>query len=123
MHQQGGHAFVARAVDQVFKLWNNGDIKPKIDSIWALEDVPEAMQKMQERKNIGKILLDPSLEAKPKPATPAKSKGKDKKNANHEEKKPATTESEDNDKKKESELTNGTSEDKCDNGKIFIKLI
>ncbi|KAF7995610.1 hypothetical protein HCN44_006717 [Aphidius gifuensis] len=115
MHQQGGHAFVARAVDQVFKLWNDGHIKPKIDSIWALEDVPEAMQKMQERKNIGKILLDPSLEQKPKPATPAKSKGKDKKNANQEEKKAATTESEDNDKKKESELTNGTSEDKCDN--------
>jgi len=38
--------------------------------------VPEAMQKMHDRKNVGKIVLDPSLEPKPKPATPAKGKGK-----------------------------------------------
>ena len=34
------------------------------------------MQKMHDRKNVGKILLDPSMEPKPKPATPAKGKGK-----------------------------------------------
>ena len=27
---------------------------------------------MHDRKNIGKLILEPSLEAKPKPATPAK---------------------------------------------------
>lgn len=37
------------------------------------------MQKMHDRKNIGKLVLDPALEPKPKPATPAKSKAKDKK--------------------------------------------
>lgn len=120
MHQQGGHAFVAKAVEKVFKLWNDGQIKPRIDSTWALEDVPEAMQRMQDRRNIGKILLDPSMEAKPKPATPAKGKAKDKKNANQEEKKGSTAETEENEKKKEPELTNGTSEDKCDNGKLII---
>lgn len=38
--------------------------------------VGEAMQKMHDRKNIGKIVLDPSLEPKPKPATPVKGKSK-----------------------------------------------
>ncbi|KAK0175604.1 hypothetical protein PV327_009344 [Microctonus hyperodae] len=115
LHQQGGHDVVKRAVDQVFKLWTDGCIKPKIDSTWALEDLPEAMQRMQDHKNIGKIILDPSLEPKPKPATPAKGKSKDKKAANnHDEKKPTGGESEENEKKKEPELTNGTSEDKSD---------
>lgn len=34
------------------------------------------MQKMHDRKNIGKIILDPAAEPKPKPATPAKVKAK-----------------------------------------------
>lgn len=114
MHQQGGHNFVKRAVDQVFKLWTDGCIKPKVDSTWAMEDVPEAMQRMHDRKNIGKIILDPSLEPKPKPATPAKGKAKEKKAVNQDEKKPSSVESEENEKKKEPELTNGTSEDKSD---------
>lgn len=29
--------------------------------------VPEAMQKLHERNNIGKITIDPSMEPKPKP--------------------------------------------------------
>lgn len=44
------------------------------------------MQKMHDRKNIGKIVLDPSLEPKPKPATPVKEKGKSK-NADKEKEK------------------------------------
>lgn len=101
----------------MYSLWSEGKIKPVIDSTWALEDVPEAMQKMHDRKNIGKIVLDPSLEPKPKPATPAKGKAKDKKAANQEEKKASSVESEEGEKKKEPELTNGTSEDKSDSGK------
>lgn len=38
--------------------------------------VTEAMQKMHDRKNIGKLVLDPAAEPKPKPATPAKIKVK-----------------------------------------------
>ncbi|XP_043286075.1 synaptic vesicle membrane protein VAT-1 homolog-like [Venturia canescens] len=114
MHQHGAHAFVRRAVKQVYQLWAEGKIKPRVDSTWALEDVPEAMQKMHDRKNIGKIVLDPSLEPKPKPMTPAKGKGKDKKAANQEDKKASSVDSEEGEKKKEPELTNGTSEDKSD---------
>lgn len=57
------------------------------------------MQKMHDRKNIGKLILDPSLEPKPKPATPLKTKGK-------------SIDKEDKEKKKEDEAstaTNGTS--------------
>ncbi|XP_066582255.1 synaptic vesicle membrane protein VAT-1 homolog-like [Prorops nasuta] len=114
MQQHGRHAYVGNAVNQVFKLWIEGKINPVVDSTWALEDVPEAMQKMHDRKNIGKIVLDPSLEPKPKPATPAKGKAKDKKIANQEEKKASSVESDEDEKKKEPELTNGTSEDKSD---------
>ncbi|XP_012257117.2 synaptic vesicle membrane protein VAT-1 homolog-like [Athalia rosae] len=114
MYQHRGHAFVRQAVDRVYSLWAEGKIKPVVDSTWALEDVPEAMQKMHDRKNIGKIVLDPSMEPKPKPATPAKGKAKEKKAASVEEKKASSVESEDGDKKKEPELTNGTSEDKSD---------
>ncbi|XP_043479653.1 synaptic vesicle membrane protein VAT-1 homolog-like isoform X1 [Leptopilina heterotoma] len=114
MYQSGCHGFVRKAVNQVFQLWKDGKVKPVVDSTWALEDVPEAMQRMHDRKNVGKIVLDPSQEPKPKPATPAKSKTKDKKNQNQEEKKAASVDSEENEKKKEPELTNGTSEDKSD---------
>lgn len=34
---------------------------------------------MHDRKNIGKLILDPAQTPKPKPATPAKGKSKDKK--------------------------------------------
>ncbi|XP_061720363.1 synaptic vesicle membrane protein VAT-1 homolog-like isoform X2 [Cydia pomonella] len=83
LFQHGRAEYVRRAVDAVFQLWLDGKVKPLVDSTWALEDVGEAMQKMHDRKNIGKLVLDPSLEPKPKPATPAKEKksGKDKKPA------------------------------------------
>nr|CAD7396044.1 unnamed protein product [Timema cristinae] len=80
LYQQNGAPYVKGIMDSVFALWKDGKIKPVVDSTWALEDVPEAMQKMHDRKNIGKIVLDPSLEPKPKPATPAKGKAKGDKN-------------------------------------------
>ncbi|XP_063225913.1 synaptic vesicle membrane protein VAT-1 homolog-like isoform X2 [Bacillus rossius redtenbacheri] len=76
LYQQNGAPYVKGIMESVFALWKEGKIKPVVDSTWALEDVPEAMQKMHDRKNIGKIVLDPSLEPKPKPATPAKGKAK-----------------------------------------------
>ncbi|KAL1434197.1 hypothetical protein MTO96_011840 [Rhipicephalus appendiculatus] len=56
---------------------NKKKITPVVDSSWAFEDVTEAMQKMHDHKNVGKLTLNPSLEPKPKPQ-PEKSKGKDK---------------------------------------------
>jgi len=106
MYQQHGDIVVRNALNNVFNLYSEGKIKPVTDSTWALEDVAEAMQKMHDRKNIGKIVLDPAMEPKPKPATPAK--GKDKKKQSSEEKK--------DDEKKENgdEKKNGEEEKKDD---------
>lgn len=87
LYQQDGTDYVRRTVEKVFALWEDGKIKPTIDSVWAYEDVAEAMQKMHDRKNVGKIVLDPLQTPKPKPATPAKSKSKDKKQASEDKKK------------------------------------
>uniref|UniRef100_A0A1L8E0P3 Putative zinc-binding oxidoreductase n=1 Tax=Nyssomyia neivai TaxID=330878 RepID=A0A1L8E0P3_9DIPT len=84
LYQQDGVEYVKNTMATVFDLWKDGKIKPTIDSTWALEDVAEAMQKMHDRKNIGKLVLDPAMEPKPKPATPAKGKAKAKKEASEE---------------------------------------
>lgn len=76
LYQQDGSEYVKSTVAKVFDLFNDGKIKPTVDSTWALEDVAEAMQKLHDRKNIGKLVLDPALEPKPKPVTPAKTKSK-----------------------------------------------
>ncbi|XP_019881754.2 synaptic vesicle membrane protein VAT-1 homolog-like [Aethina tumida] len=110
MYAQNGADYVQNTVQKVFKLFQEGKIKPLLDSTWALEDVAEAMQKMHDRKNVGKIILDPSLEPKPKPATPAK--GKDKKKQSSEEKKDTEEKKEEEkkeEKKEEVPMTNGDS--------------
>lgn len=71
--QQGQHQYVRGIMNKLFQLYSQGKIQPVVDSTWAFEDVAEAMQKMHDRKNVGKIILDPSLEPKPK-AQPSKSK-------------------------------------------------
>lgn len=77
LYQQGMHDYVKGVVSKVFTLYEQKKITPVVDSSWAFEDVTEAMQKMHDHKNIGKLTLNPSLEPKPKPQ-PEKSKGKDK---------------------------------------------
>lgn len=115
MYQQDGAEHVKQTVSKVFQLFQEGKIKPLLDSTWALEDVVEAMQKMHDHKNVGKMILNPSLEPKPKPATPAK--GKDKKKQSSEEKKDGEEkkeekkeQEEEKKEKKEEAITNGTGE-------------
>lgn len=64
---KGQHNYVRDLVNKVFKLYEEGKIKPTIDSTWAFEDVAEALQLLSERKNVGKILVDPAAEPRPKP--------------------------------------------------------
>ncbi|CAH0724350.1 unnamed protein product, partial [Brenthis ino] len=118
LFQHGRGDTVRRAVDRVFSLWAEGKVKPLVDSTWALEDVGEAMQKMHDRKNIGKLVLDPSLEPKPKPATPAKGKsGKEKKPAKESSEEKKDKEPKEEEKKTENgdkngeEVTNGSDEE------------
>lgn len=67
LFNQDNHEYVRTLVETVFKLWEKKKIHPIIDSIFAFEDVADAMQKMHDRRNVGKIILDPAAEAKPKP--------------------------------------------------------
>lgn len=64
---QDNHEYVRGLVETVFKLWEKKKIHPIIDSVFAFEDVADAMQKMHDRRNVGKIILDPAAEPKPKP--------------------------------------------------------
>ena len=40
-------------------LWDKGAIRPKIARVFAFDEAPEAHQFIQDRKNIGKVLLKP----------------------------------------------------------------
>ncbi|KAM6452178.1 synaptic vesicle membrane protein VAT-1 homolog [Liasis olivaceus] len=51
-------------VTKLIALYNQGKIKPKVDSVWPFEQVVDAMKQMQEKKNVGKVVLIP--EAPPK---------------------------------------------------------
>ncbi|XP_046328958.1 synaptic vesicle membrane protein VAT-1 homolog-like [Haliotis rufescens] len=66
LFNQGQHGYVREVIEKLFKMYSAGKINPTIDSVWAFEDVSDAMQKMQDRKNVGKVLLDPTAEPKPK---------------------------------------------------------
>ncbi|GBM52728.1 Synaptic vesicle membrane protein VAT-1 [Araneus ventricosus] len=50
------------SLDKVMNLYEEGKIKPRIDSIWSFDEVIEATKCMVERKNIGKIVLVPKKE-------------------------------------------------------------
>ena len=45
-------------MEDIVKMYRNGDISPIIDSVFTLDDVRKAHLHMHERKNKGKILLD-----------------------------------------------------------------
>lgn len=67
LFQQDRHDYIRSLVETVYKLWEKKKIQPLLDSSWAFEDIPEAMQKMHDRKNVGKITFDPNQEPKPRP--------------------------------------------------------
>ncbi|GAB1598100.1 synaptic vesicle membrane protein VAT-1 homolog-like isoform X2 [Argonauta hians] len=60
------HAYIQSLMDKLFKLYTDGTIKPVIDQVACFEDIAEAMQRLHDRKNIGKIILDPTVEPKGK---------------------------------------------------------
>ncbi|XP_060564078.1 synaptic vesicle membrane protein VAT-1 homolog-like isoform X2 [Ruditapes philippinarum] len=64
--QQNQDAYIRGVMNELFKLYTQGKIHPVIDSSYAFEDIADAMMKMHDRKNIGKLILDPTMEPKPK---------------------------------------------------------
>ncbi|VDN08741.1 unnamed protein product [Dibothriocephalus latus] len=55
---------IFEAWQELTKLFSEKKIEPIVDSVWCFEEVKEAMQKLQERHNIGKVVLNPKLQPK-----------------------------------------------------------
>ncbi|XP_016159835.1 PREDICTED: synaptic vesicle membrane protein VAT-1 homolog [Ficedula albicollis] len=52
---------IGGVVAKLVNLYTQGKIKPKIDSVWPFDQVGDAMRQMQEKKNVGKVILVPEL--------------------------------------------------------------
>ncbi|KAJ1136080.1 hypothetical protein NDU88_002498 [Pleurodeles waltl] len=48
---------ISGVVTKLVELYKQGTIKPKVDSVWPFEQVGDAMRQMQEKKNVGKVVL------------------------------------------------------------------
>ncbi|XP_071318740.1 synaptic vesicle membrane protein VAT-1 homolog [Trachinotus anak] len=63
---------ISNAMFKLLELYKQGKIKPHIDSCYHFEEVTDAMRRMHERQNIGKVILLPEPkkeEEKPKSNT------------------------------------------------------
>uniref|UniRef100_A0A8C4Y9B8 Vesicle amine transport 1 like n=1 Tax=Gopherus evgoodei TaxID=1825980 RepID=A0A8C4Y9B8_9SAUR len=58
LFKQGRSGLIKGIMDKLITLYNEKKIKPLVDSLWALEEVKEAMQRIHDRGNIGKLILD-----------------------------------------------------------------
>uniref|UniRef100_A0AAQ5YPU5 Enoyl reductase (ER) domain-containing protein n=1 Tax=Amphiprion ocellaris TaxID=80972 RepID=A0AAQ5YPU5_AMPOC len=65
LFKQGRCSLVKSVMDKLLCLYEQKKIKPVVDSLWALEEVKEAMQRIHDRGNIGKLILD--VEKSPTP--------------------------------------------------------
>uniref|UniRef100_A0A8C9T1X7 Vesicle amine transport 1-like n=1 Tax=Scleropages formosus TaxID=113540 RepID=A0A8C9T1X7_SCLFO len=65
LFKQGRGGLVKTVVQKLLSLYEQKKIKPLVDSLWALEEVKEAMQRIHDRGNIGKLILD--VEKSPTP--------------------------------------------------------
>ncbi|XP_022595344.1 synaptic vesicle membrane protein VAT-1 homolog [Seriola dumerili] len=103
----GETELITQAMNTILDLYKQGKVKPRIDSTWHLEQVGDAMRKMQERNNIGKMILTtepmPEEEKKEEPKKDDKKedKKKDDKKKDDKKKDDAKKEEKKDDKKKE----------------------
>ncbi|XP_035508360.1 synaptic vesicle membrane protein VAT-1 homolog-like [Morone saxatilis] len=58
LFKHGKCSLVKSVMDKLLCLYDQKKIKPVVDSLWALEEVKEAMQRIHDRGNIGKLILD-----------------------------------------------------------------
>ncbi|XP_029944774.1 synaptic vesicle membrane protein VAT-1 homolog [Salarias fasciatus] len=103
----GETELITQTMNTILDLYKQGKIKPRIDSTWHLEQVGDAMRKMQERNNIGKVILTtepmPEEEKKEEPKKEDKKEDKKKEDKKKEDKKKDDGKKEEkkDDKKKE----------------------
>ncbi|KAF7662058.1 hypothetical protein LDENG_00247430 [Lucifuga dentata] len=65
LFKQGRCSLVRTVMGKLLSLYEQKKIRPVVDSLWALEEVKEAMQRIHDRGNIGKLILD--VEKSPTP--------------------------------------------------------
>lgn len=53
----------AAHVQQLFRWWSEGKIKPKIDKVYSLDDGAAAIERLTSRSAIGKVVVVPSKES------------------------------------------------------------
>ena len=51
--------YILEIFAKIFKLHKEGAIKPAIDSIHSFDNISDALARLHERKNIGKVLIEP----------------------------------------------------------------
>ncbi|XP_070565058.1 synaptic vesicle membrane protein VAT-1 homolog [Ptychodera flava] len=90
------YELIMEAMNALIEMYNEGKIKPKIDSIFPFEKIGDAMKRIHDRQNVGKIILVPELP--PETAEPVTSE--------EETKDEQTTDKETEDEKAEEEKEN-----------------
>ncbi|KAM9393004.1 synaptic vesicle membrane protein VAT-1 homolog [Pholidichthys leucotaenia] len=111
----GETELIAQAMNTILDLYKQGKVKPRIDSTWHLEQVGDAMRKMQERNNVGKVILT----TEPMPEEEAKKDDKKKDDKKKDDKKKDDTKKEEkkDDKKKEEPKKEEKEEEKKEEAK------
>ncbi|XP_046842607.1 synaptic vesicle membrane protein VAT-1 homolog isoform X2 [Xenia sp. Carnegie-2017] len=84
---------VRPAMIALIKLYEEGKIKPAVHEVFALEEIRSAMQCIQERKNVGKVLLSP-LKSPPEPEKKEPAKEPEKQDTKPEDEEPAKEDAE-----------------------------
>lgn len=57
-HLWSEEALLAREMKELFRLYEEGVIRPNVDKVFPLEKAAEAHQYVQDGKNVGKVLFD-----------------------------------------------------------------
>ncbi|XP_071324219.1 synaptic vesicle membrane protein VAT-1 homolog [Trachinotus anak] len=95
----GETELIMQAMNTILDLYKQGKVKPRIDSTWHFEQVGDAMRKMQERNNIGKMIL--TTEPMPEEEKKEEAKKEDKKEDKKKEDKKKDDKKKDDGKKEE----------------------
>ncbi|CAF2831197.1 unnamed protein product [Rotaria sp. Silwood2] len=64
--------YLADIMHKIFILYKEGKIKPVVDSVFTFDEVNNALGKLIDRRNIGKVVIEPFLQAKPAKAKKSK---------------------------------------------------
>lgn len=61
LYFQRDRLYIRELFDRICTMWEDGEIQPVFDCVLQFDDFPEALQRMQEHGQNGKIILDPRM--------------------------------------------------------------